>query len=140
MEQLPFEPIEMWFSVELIAQSCCGALTVFPLPARAYIAATTGAPTLVPPPTIQPVGDPGGAIEVYIATPVRGSPSTATSATVRFRQPVSCCHDGLLMYWLQPLPVPDHTPSLQVRGLSSGIRLVPATATTFGTEAGNVGP
>src|ERR1700759_4309451 len=59
---------------------------------------------------------------------------------VRFEQPASCCHDDLVSYWLQPLPVPAHTVSVQPRGVVSATSLVPPTATTFGDAAGQLGP
>ena len=66
-----------------------------------------------------------------MATPVLGFPIAETSATVRPAQPVSRCHDGLLMYWLQPLPAPFHAISVHPRAPPPPRRSdVPPTAVT----------
>src|SRR5579872_1070380 len=75
-----------------------------PLPASAYIPATSCALTLVPPKTFQPPTR-----VTYAATPVAGSATAATSLTVRFVHPVSCCQLGFGTKTLQPLPVPAQT-------------------------------
>ena len=56
--------------------------------------------------------------ESYTATPVFGSATAETSATVRFAHPPSVCQDGLPMYALQPLPAPLQTVSVQPRGVA----------------------
>src|SRR5579872_1127279 len=88
-----------------------------------------------------------------IATPVLGSASAATSATVRAGQPLSSCHDGFGMYWLQPLPAPDGCGPLQVPvpqtvsdhdrprfGFPSLVSVVPPTAVTYCEAAGKETP
>ena len=53
--------------------------------------ATSGEATLVPPYTAQPFAP----VVWYTATPVFGSPTAETSASVRIEQPVSFCQLGL---------------------------------------------
>src|SRR5262245_29209698 len=91
-----------------------------------------GAETLVPPNTFQP---PSWKVS-YTATPVAGSATAATSATVRLEQPLSLCHAGYASYSEQPLPAPLHTDSDQPRALESRTRLVPPTAVTYCDAAG----
>src|SRR6266540_941530 len=70
-----------------------------------------GADTLVPPNTCHP-----GAWKVsYTATPVRGSPTAETSATVRRAQPGSAWNTGLASNAEQPLPAPLHAVSVHPR-------------------------
>src|SRR3954449_12094890 len=70
-------------------------------------------------------------------TPVSGSATAETSATVRFAQPVSVCQAGLGSKALQPLPAPDHADSVQPRAVE-GLRVsdVPPTAVRNGEDAG----
>src|SRR5689334_21795574 len=95
---------------------------------------TSGAATLVPPNTSQPallrLTGP------YTATPVLGSATAETSATVRFEQPASVCQVGLPNTVLQPLPAPLHTVSVQPRVLAAALSEVPPTAVTCGDDAG----
>ena len=50
-------------------------------------------------------------------------------ATVRLRQCLSCCQDGLATYAEQPLPAPDQADSVQPRAVCGAlIRVVPPTA------------
>src|SRR6266542_9630 len=72
-----------------------------------------GADTLVPPALNQ--GPPRTPKVWYIATPVAGSATALTSATVRPEQPPSVCHDGFGNTLEQPLPVPLHTDSVRPR-------------------------
>src|SRR5215469_11179126 len=99
-----------------------------------------GDAALVPPNTFQPP-----AWESYVATPVAGSATAETSATVRLEQPVSSCQDGLGSYAEQPEPapamplgvtVPHHTDSVQPRELLALVRVVPPTAVTYCEAAG----
>jgi hypothetical protein len=71
------------------------------------------------------------------ATPVFGSATADTSATVRRAQPVSVCHAGLVSKALHPLPAPLHALSLQPRAVP-GARVsdVPPTAVTKRDAAG----
>ncbi len=108
--------------------------------------ATRGAAALVPPNTNQPerVLTTGP----YTATPVAGSATADVSAstrgmndtpfTVMAEQGFTICHTGLAKMALQPLPAPDQAVSDQPLPLF--IRLVPPTAMTLGTEAGNDTP
>ncbi len=98
--------------------------------------ATSGDETLVPPYTAHPLAP----VVWYTATPVFGSPTAATSASVRFEQPVSFCQLGLAMYPLQPLPPLDHAVSVHPRALLLLLRLVPPTARTYCEVAGNSAP
>src|SRR5919202_3563404 len=62
-------------------------------------------------------------------TPVSGSATADTSATVRFAQPASVCQDGLGSKALQPLPAPDHADSVQPRAVDvARVSDVPPTA------------
>ncbi len=94
-----------------------------------------GEATLVPPNTIHP-DCPKYAVLSYTATPVFGSATAATSATVRREQPLSVCHDGLDSYELQPDPAPLHTVSDQPRALLARESDVPPTAVTYCDDAG----
>ena len=76
----------------------------------------------------------------YTATPVLGSATAETSATVRLLQPVSVCQLGLLNTVLQPLPAPLQAVSVKPRAFVAFLRLVPPTAVTCGDEAGNCTP
>ena len=101
-----------------------------------------GDDTLVPPNTVQPP-EPYWS---YTATPVAGSASAETSATVRCVQPVSVWNDGFVSYFEQPLPAPslaevDHTVSVQPRALLVDlVSDVPPTEVTYGELAGNSTP
>src|SRR5690348_17229642 len=99
---------------------------------------TRGAATLVPPNTSQP--ERFFATGPYTATPVLGSATAETSATVRFAQPVSVCQLGLAYVVLQPEPAPLHTVSLQPRAVAAVRSEVPPTAITCGDDAGNETP
>jgi len=68
-----------------------------------------GDETLVPPNCSQPTLPLLSAVESYTATPVLGSATAETSATVRFVQPASCCQDGFGSYAEHPEPVPPET-------------------------------
>ena len=72
----------------------------------------------------------------YTATPVLGSATAATSATVRRAQPVSCCQVGLGSYDEQPLPAPLQTVSVQPRAFVAFFSDVPPTAVTYFDAAG----
>src|SRR6266487_659142 len=98
-----------------------------------------GAETLVPPNTNQPLR-PWKAVLSNTATPVFGSATALTSATVRRTQPLSVCQDGLVTKAEQPLPAPLHTVSLQPRLFDAVRRLVPPTAVTKRDAAGNSTP
>ena len=89
--------------------------------------ATRGDATLVPPYTAHPFAP----VVWYTATPVFGSPTAATSASVRSEQPVSVCQLGLAMYALQPLPPLFHADSVQPRVLLALLSVVPPTASTY---------
>src|SRR5581483_5130448 len=96
-----------------------------------------GDATLVPPNTVQPPEP----YESYTATPVAGSATAETSATVRLEQPVSCWNEGFGSTAEQPLPAPsveevDQTDSVQPRALLARDRLVPPTAVTYCDAAG----
>src|SRR5437764_15451021 len=81
---------------------------------------------------------------LYTATPVFGSATAATSATVRLAQLVSFCHVGLAEYAEQPEPAPPlvlaavpHTVSTQPRAFAVVlVNPVPPTAITLGDAAG----
>src|SRR5579859_3966200 len=97
-----------------------------------------GVATDVPPNTFQP---PSLLNESYTATPVAGSASAETSATVRFLQPVSACQVGFGSKLAHPEPAPsradaDQADSLQPRALLAGTSDVPPTAVTYGDAAG----
>ncbi|HEX3762039.1 MAG TPA: hypothetical protein VHW23_25235 [Kofleriaceae bacterium] len=106
-------------------------------PLTAYTAPTSGAATLVPPNTrnadVEPLGP-------NTATPVLGSATAETSATVRRAHPVSCCQLGLAYVALQPLPAPLHTVSVQPRVPVEVRSDVPPTAVTWGDDDGNSTP
>src|SRR5579862_8924564 len=48
--------------------------------------------------------------ELYTMTGARKDAVADVSAAERFRQPASCCHDGLAIFWLHALPVAPHGP------------------------------
>src|SRR4051794_37787142 len=95
-----------------------------------------GADALVPPNTIQP-GEPNVS---YTATPVFGSATAETSATLRRPHPLSACYAGLAMYAEQPDPAPDQELSEKPRALPSRLSEVPPTAVTYCEAAGNSTP
>src|SRR3954451_14377942 len=95
-----------------------------------------GADALVPPNVAQPMKP----NESYTATPVFGSATADTSATVRRGQPASVCHEGMVTKPEQPEPAPDQAASLQPRALPARVRLVPPTAVTHWEAAGNSAP
>src|SRR6478672_576775 len=95
----------------------------------------TGAATLVPPKTSQPLV-PRFRVESNTATPVAGSATADTSATVRRAQPLSCCHAGLASKREQPEPAPDHAVSVEPRSLTKRRSEVPPTAVTKRDAAG----
>src|SRR3954470_1377324 len=99
----------------------------------------TGAATLVPPNTSQPP-PPCPRKVSYTETPVFGSATAETSATVRRAQPVSVCQAGLATKALQPLPAPLQAVSVQPRALLARTRCVPPTAVTKREAAGNSTP
>jgi hypothetical protein len=81
----------------------------------------------------------------YTVTPVAGSATAATSAIVRFEQPVSCCHAGLATNAEHPLPaasldVVNQAYSFQPRVVAARVRFVPPTAVTVLNAAGDCGP
>src|SRR6266545_7680403 len=95
-----------------------------------------GADTLVPPNTCHP-----GAWKVsYTATPVRGSPTAETSATVRRAQPGSAWNTGLASNAEQPLPAPLHAVSVHPRPPPERTSEVPPTAVTYCDDAGKERP
>src|SRR5690348_7895193 len=94
----------------------------------------SGAATLVPPKTIQP--EACRLTGPKTDTPVAGSATAETSATVRLAQPGSDCQVGLAKTVLQPLPAPDQAVSVQPRVVGLSTRCVPPTAVTFGDDAG----
>src|ERR1700721_1052626 len=100
--------------------------------AKAKKEAMIGEATLVPPTSSHP---PWSYVS-YIATPVFGSATAATSLFVRFEQPESCCQAGFFSKPEHPDPVPDHTVSVQPRELEDVLRLVPPTAGTNLEAAG----
>src|SRR3954453_12796261 len=73
-------------------------------------------------------------------TPVAGSATAETSATVRRVQIGSVCQSGRGMYAEQPLPAPDQTVSVQPRVFEAVRSDVPPTAVTYRVEAGNSAP
>jgi len=70
------------------------------------------------------------------ATPVFGSATAETSATVRRAQPVSVCHAGVGSKALQPLPAPLHADSVRPRAFAAVVSDVPPTTVTRGEAAG----
>src|SRR5580693_8390564 len=97
-----------------------------------------GVATDVPPKTFQPSSLLN---ESYTATPVAGSATAETSATVRLLQPVSVCQVGFGSKLAHPEPAPsagdvDQTDSLQPRALLAATSDVPPTAVTYGDAAG----
>src|SRR5882672_1878490 len=97
--------------------------------------AISGAATLVPPNTWN--ADAVDDVGANTATPVLGSATAETSASMRRAQPASCCQLGLANTVLQPLPAPLHTVS---RGVAPMWTEVPPIARTPGEVAGNCGP
>src|SRR5205814_1744407 len=112
-----------------------------PLAASANTAPTIGEETLVPPRTIHPLRPTDGVLS-YTQTPVLGSATAATSATVRRPHPASCCQSGFAMYTLQPLPEPLQTVSTALRSpvLVAWLSVVPPTAIVYPEAAGNSTP
>src|SRR3954454_3193469 len=92
-----------------------------------------GGDALVPPNTIQP-GEPNVS---YTATPVFGSATAETSATLGAPQPPSACQDGLATNAEQPEPALDQARSEKPRALASRLSDVPPTAVTRCDAAGN---
>src|SRR5690348_11741683 len=72
----------------------------------------------------------------YRCTPLFGSATADTSATVRRAQAVSGCHGCLASYAEQPLPAPLQAVSLQPRAFEARPSVVPPTAVTNGEAAG----
>ena len=101
-------------------------------PAIAYTLAMIGELRLVPPTTSHP-SKPNVS---YTASPVCGSATAATSATVRRSQSRSFCQPGLWMYAEQPLVEPAHAVSVQPRALPSRTSVVPPTEVTNCDEPG----
>src|SRR6059058_6059240 len=95
-----------------------------------------GAAALVPPKTVQP---PPPNVR-NTATPVAGSATADTSATVFFAQPGSCCHGGFGLCVAQPEPAPLHAVSDQPRALLARRSEVPPTAVTNRELAGWITP
>ena len=69
-----------------------------------------------------------------------GSATAEMSASVRFAQPVSVCHEGLAMYALQPLPPLVQADSVQPRAFDALLSAVPPMARTYCDVAGNSAP
>src|SRR2546423_692602 len=85
----------------------------------------TGAATLVPPKTFQPVSPKVS----YTPTPVFGSATAETSATARRLQPVlTFCQEAVGSNAEQPDPAPLHAVSDQPRLLPAVVSEVPPTA------------
>src|SRR5215510_15428295 len=97
-----------------------------------------GAAALVPPSTIH--AEVVSELGPYTATPVLGSATAATSATMRVVHPVSCCQLGFGSVALQPLLEPPHAVSVQPRRLAAVASVVPPTAVMFGDDDGNSRP
>src|SRR3954451_13867972 len=95
-----------------------------------------GADALVPPNVAQPMKP----NESYTATPVFGSATADTSATVRRGQTASVCHESLVTKPEQSEPPPAPAASLQPRALRARVRLAPPTAVTYWEAAGNSTP
>src|SRR5690348_14008469 len=131
-EHAPFDPLVTSKSDPASRYESCPYVDVAVLAASAYTPAMIGAATLVPPKMYHPLS--------YTATPVAGSATAATSAIERRLHPASCCHAGLAIYALQPLPAPLHAVSDQPRALPSRRSVVPPTAVTKRDAAGNCGP
>src|ERR671930_2046024 len=74
--------------------------------------------------------------EKKTATPVFGSATAETSATVRREQPVSVCQAGFASNALQPLPAPLHALSVQPRVDELRVSEVPPTAVRKRDAAG----
>src|SRR5215475_1758725 len=102
--------------------------------------AISGAATLVPPNTWN--ADALDDVGANTATPVLGSATAETSASMRRVQPVSCCQLGLANTVLQPLPVASVLLVSQTvsRGVLPMWTAVPPTARTPVHVAGNWGP
>src|ERR1700679_4199900 len=99
----------------------------------------SGAATDVPPKTCQP--ETPLVCGPYIATPVLGSATAETSASMRLEQPVSVCQAGFAKTVLQPLPAPVQATSSKLRALpASRVMRVPPKAMTPGEVAGYCGP
>src|SRR5690242_10891358 len=76
----------------------------------------------------------------YAPSPLSGSATAETSATVRCAQRRSCCQAGLRSYREQPLPAPGQACSVQPRRFVAGSRVVPPTAVTNRDDAGHCTP
>src|SRR3982751_2080298 len=98
--------------------------------------ATIGADALVPPKTVQP---PPPKVR-YTATPVAGSATADTSATVLCAQPVSCCQGGFGIPAERPEPAPLPAVSAQPRVVLARRSEVPPTAVTNRELAGWITP
>src|ERR1043166_3674711 len=102
-----------------------------------------GDATLVPPNTSHAAGSSLPEMSTAganTATPVAGSATAATSATMRVSHPVSCCHDGFGARMLQPLTELIHADSVQPRLLLAVASEVPPTAMTNSDDDGNCAP
>ena len=107
-------------------------------PSRVNEAATMGEEALVPPTTCQ---EPPPPLSLqYTATPVFGSPTAATSASMRIEQLLSVCQLGFEMTALHPLPPLFHAVSAQPREDEELASDVPPTATTPAEVAGYDAP
>ena len=75
---------------------------------------------------------------LYVATPVSGSATIATSAVLRPLQPVDFCHAGaVVLIELQPETLIINAVSNQPRVPGPPlVKVVPPTAMTPGSEAG----
>src|SRR5580692_7216639 len=106
------------------------------LPASAYMPATSGDETLVPPIKNHPLYS----YESYSATSTAAT--AEMSSPVRYLQPVSVCHAGFASCVSeQPAPARDQTTSVQPRLVPvSAVRSVPPTATTRWNVAGSTRP
>jgi len=101
-------------------------------PRSVKAAAMIGEDALVPPTTCQPPW--------YTATPVWGSPTAETSASMRFAQLLSVCQLGLGMTELQPLPPLFQAASAQPRDDDDCWSVVPPTASAPAELAGYEAP
>src|SRR5256885_3696147 len=125
------------------------------LPASANTLAMIGEDALVPPTCAQPSRPWARPSEIsmsqselvpqllyvsYTPTPVFGSATAETSATVRRAQPESCCQAGFVSFDEHPEPAPDQAVSVQPRELLAFFSDVPPTAVTVLAEAGQITP
>jgi hypothetical protein len=107
-------------------------------PRRVKDAATMGEDALVPPTTCQEPVAPESL--QYTATPVFGSPTAATSDSMRFAQLLSVCQAGFGMTELHPLPPLVQADSAQPRVDDDVLSVVPPTASTPAEVAGYDAP